>query len=137
VNLTSLDRHFYLAVTKECGRFLKKIVVVRPETILSWHRKLVQKKWNFERRHVGRPAVTDQIRNLVVEMKKANPKWGCQRIMGELKKLNLKTCKASVLKIIRESGLEHGLRERMINIGVDVWGFYPVPITEIEKMIAI
>lgn len=108
VRLSPWDRHFYLGLLRVPKRLLSRIVLVRPEIILGWHRKFVRRKWDHGRQgRVGRPRVTSEIQRLVIEMKEANSRWGAQRIMGELKKLGLKTCKASEppRKLRRLSGL--------------------------------
>src|SRR5437763_1699569 len=57
VVVTEVDRHFYLGVLNYSRRLLRLLVVIRPETVLSWHRCLVQRKWNYGNRKRGRPCV--------------------------------------------------------------------------------
>jgi transposase InsO family protein len=102
------DKEFYIALSRQSRNLFRRMVIIRPETILAWHRRLAKWKWSFKHRRLGRPPVTDEIRRLVIEMKHSNPRWGAQRIVGELRKLGLKTCKSSVAKILNDSGLGPG-----------------------------
>jgi len=113
VPLTEWDRRLYISLADGAKRLLRRAVIVTPETVLSWHRRLAAWKWNHGKQgRVGRPPVNDEIRNTVLAMKRANPRWGAQGIMGELRKLGLKSCKATVAKILREAGLGPKSRRR-------------------------
>jgi hypothetical protein len=59
---------------------------VRPETLLRWHQDLVRRRWSYPSRR-GRPAVTAELRALVVRLARENPTWGCRRVHGELCRL--------------------------------------------------
>src|SRR5215207_3232118 len=65
---------------------------VRPETLLHWHRELVRRKWAaFGRRQgPGRPPLGPDLRALILRLARENPRWGYQRIQGELLKLDQK-----------------------------------------------
>ena len=65
-------------------------------------------------RRPGRKPLSEEIRNLIIELKSLNPSWGGQRISDELKKVGIKASKKTVLKVLREEGLltpppHHGL----------------------------
>jgi putative transposase len=60
--------------------------IARPETLLSWHRRMKRKKWTFEPIKPGRPSKPDQTQKLVVRMAEENV-WGYRRIAGEMKKI--------------------------------------------------
>ncbi len=63
--------------------------LVKPETVLGWHRELVRRKWAAfgRRRGVGRPRLEENLRELILRMARENPGWGCVRISGELLKV--------------------------------------------------
>lgn len=77
--------------------------LVQPETLLSWHRNLVRRKWaSYSRRpRRGRPAVAEEVRRLVVLLARENPGWGYLRIKGELRKLGHQLSASSIKRILR------------------------------------
>jgi hypothetical protein len=62
--------------------------IVTPDTILRWPRRLIARRWTFERRRPGRPGSMKEIASLIVRMATENPTWGDTRIQGALKKLD-------------------------------------------------
>jgi hypothetical protein len=75
------------------------LAVVRPETVLRWHRAGFQSYWRWKsRRRPGRPAMSAEIRRLIRAMSVANPLWGAPRIHGELLKLGIDVGQTSVAK---------------------------------------
>jgi transposase InsO family protein len=73
--------------------------VVRPETILRWHRAGFRAYWRWKSRgQVGRPRVDRDLRDLVRRMSKENPLWGAPRIHGELLKLGFEVAQSTVSK---------------------------------------
>ena len=75
------------------------LAIVRPETVLRWHRAGFRSYWSWKsRRQPGRPAVPAEIRQLIREISIANPLWGAPRIHGELLKLGIDVGQTSVAK---------------------------------------
>jgi putative transposase len=75
------------------------LVIVKPETVIAWHRRGVRLWWNWKSRcRIGRPTVPANIRTLIRAMAQANPRWGTPRIHGELLKLGIDVCQATVAK---------------------------------------
>jgi transposase InsO family protein len=81
------------------------LVIVKPETVIGWHRKGFQLFWAWKVRHgqPGRPAVSKEIRQLIRKMSRENPLWGAPRIHGELLKLGIDIGESSVGKYIVRS----------------------------------
>lgn len=83
--LTTTDRVFLAAASRLVPRTIWTWFVVNPATLLEWHRRLVAKRWTYRSR-VGRRPISREIRALIVKMAQENPRWGYQRIVGELKR---------------------------------------------------
>ena len=80
------------------------IILVTPPTLLRWHRRLVARRWTYRGR-IGRPPAGGEIRQLVLRLARENPRWGYQRIVGELNGLGLTVSATTVKKILRQTGL--------------------------------
>jgi hypothetical protein len=72
------------------------MVLVKPATVVQWHRKGFRLYWRWRSRRPGRPKIGTEIRDLICGMSKANPLWGAPRIHGELLKLGIKISQATV-----------------------------------------
>ncbi len=81
--------------------------IVTPDTIMRWYRKLIAMKWDYSaRRGPGRPPVILLLRKLVVHMALENPRWGYDRIEGEIRKLGHRLSPTTVRNILRANGIE-------------------------------
>jgi putative transposase len=104
--LRRFDRLLLAAASRAMPRSIWSSFVVRPETLLRWHRELVRKKWTYRRKgHPGRPPIEPEVRDLIVRLGRENPRWGYQRIRGELMKLEIRISATTVRTIL----LRHGL----------------------------
>ena len=72
------------------------MVLVKPATLVEWHRKGFRLYWHRRSRRPGRPKTGTEIRDLIRRMSRANPLWGAPRIHGELLKLGIKVSQATV-----------------------------------------
>jgi transposase InsO family protein len=72
------------------------MVLVKPATVIDWHRKGFRLYWRRRSRHLGRPRMSREIRDLIRTMSQANPLWGAPRIHGELLKLGFDVSQATV-----------------------------------------
>ena len=99
------DRLFLAAATRLLPRGRWSCFIVRPATLLAWHRALVKRKWTYRRRRSGRPPLDEEICRLVVGMAKDNPRWGYVRIQGELRKLGLRLGATSIKRLLAREGL--------------------------------
>jgi hypothetical protein len=87
--------------------------IVRPDTLLRWHRELIVRKRTNPKRRPGRPAVHTEIRGLVVRMATENPSWGYTRIQGALKNLGHRVARTTVANILKEQGIPPSGRRPM------------------------
>jgi putative transposase len=74
--------------------------VVKPETAIAWHRKGFRLYWTWKVRRgkPGRPAVPQEVRDLIQMMSRNNPMWGAPRLHGELLKLGIEITEPTVAK---------------------------------------
>jgi len=80
------DNATRLTVVLLSGLFAWKqaLVIVRPETLVRWHRKGFQLFWRYKSKPLGRPRIPAELRELISEMARSNPTWGEERIAAEL-----------------------------------------------------
>jgi hypothetical protein len=73
---------------------------VKPETVIAWHRKGLRLYWTWHVRRgkPGRPALPQEVRDLIRRMSQNNPMWGAPRIHGELLKLGIEITEPTVAK---------------------------------------
>ena len=85
-----LDRLIFAGLYRLAPKVLGALAIVKPETVIKWHRAGFRSYWRWKsRRRGGRPTVAPEIRKLIREMSIANPLWGAPRIHGELLKLGV------------------------------------------------
>jgi transposase InsO family protein len=102
--LTWSDRLFLAAASRLLPRPRWRSFIVTPGTLLRWHRHLVAKRWTYACR-AGRPPLGREIRALVIRFARDNPRWGYQRIVGELKGLGMVVSATTVRTWLRAAGL--------------------------------
>jgi putative transposase len=91
------------------------VLLVTPATILRWHRRLVTRKWTQPRRQGGRPALAEQEVALVLRLARENPRWGYQRIQGELKKLGVLVSATTIRTVLLGNGLRPAPRPASVS----------------------
>ncbi|HVH86171.1 MAG TPA: integrase core domain-containing protein [Terriglobales bacterium] len=98
--LTSTDRLLWVSLSRIWRHWRSTLVLVKPETVLAWHRKGFRLFWTWKVRHgqPGRPTVSRETRDLIRRMCRENPTWGAPRIHGELLKLGIDIGQSSVTK---------------------------------------
>jgi transposase InsO family protein len=99
------DRALLAAASRALPSERWRSFLVRPETLLRWHRDLVAGKWTRRHRRPGRPAIDPETRNLVLRLARENPRWGYRRIQGELLGLGTHLSATSIATILRRAGL--------------------------------
>jgi transposase InsO family protein len=106
VSLRAADRLLWVLLSRIWKQWRSALVVVKPETVIAWHRKGFRLYWRWKSRagKCGRPCVSRETRELIRQMSKANPLWGAPRIHGELLKLGIEVSQATVAKYMSRQG---------------------------------
>jgi hypothetical protein len=96
---SAMDRLIFAGLYRLSPIVLNALAVLKPETVIKWHRAGFRSYWRWKsRRRGGRPTVPPEVRKLIREMSIANPLWGAPRIHGELLKLGIDIGQTSVAK---------------------------------------
>src|SRR4249920_1615379 len=98
--LSSLDRLLWVLLYRIWPQVIDAMVLVKPVTVVEWHRGGFRLYWRWRSRAPGRPKISPDIRDLIRQMSRANPLWGAPRIHGELLKLGIDLGETSVGKYI-------------------------------------
>src|SRR5580700_665506 len=99
IRLAKTDRWLWVVLSRIWTGWRTALVVVKPETVIAWHRQGFRLWWTWKsRRRMGRPTVPPDARTLIRTMSQANPRWGAPRIHGELRKLGIDVCETTVAK---------------------------------------
>jgi putative transposase len=99
------DRVLLAAASRMLPRERWRTFLVRPETLLRWHRGLVARKWTRPHRRPGRPALDPKVRHLILRLAKENPRWGLMRIKGELQGLGIRVSATAIAMLLRSHGV--------------------------------
>ena len=90
LTFTSIDRLVFAGLYRLAPGMLDALVIVKPETVIRWHRAGFRAYWRWKSRpRSGRPKTPLEIRQLIREISLANPLWGAPRLHGELLKLSM------------------------------------------------
>ena len=99
VHFTNSDRLFLIQLYRWFPSVLKVITIIRPETVVRWHRAGFRRYWRWKSRSLGgRPQIAADLRALIRRMSVDNPLWGAPRIHGELLKLGFEVAQSSIAK---------------------------------------
>src|ERR1700676_3529013 len=99
VKLANSDRWFFIQLYRWFPSILKVLTVIRPETLVRWHRAGFRSYWRWKSRSLGgRPQIDSDLRALIRRMSAENSLWGAPRIHGELLKLGFEVAQSSVAK---------------------------------------
>jgi len=99
IPITNSDRIFWVFISKIWSKWKSALIIVNPETVLSWHRKGFKLFWRLKsRKKAGRPKIDAEIRQLIRKMSRENPKWGVPHIKSELALLGYDVAESTVAK---------------------------------------
>jgi transposase InsO family protein len=99
------DRLLLAALSRVLARRSWAVFLVRPETLLRWHRRLVARHWTYRHNRPGRPPIDGEVRELILRSARENNGWGYLRIVGELRKLGIEVSATLVRNVLRAAGV--------------------------------
>ena len=105
LTFTSIDRLVFAGLYRLAPGVLDALKIVRPETVIRWHRAGFRAYWRWKSRpRSGRPKTPLEIRQLIREISLANPLWGAPRIHGELLMLGFDVVQSTVSRYMVRAG---------------------------------
>src|SRR5271167_2620264 len=125
VRLTNGDRLLLTLLYRWFPLILKAITIIRPETLVRWHRAGFRRYWRWKSQSLGgRPQIDAGLRALIRQISVDNPLWGAPRIHGELLKLGFEVAESSIAKyMVRQRGRpSQGWRTFLRNHAPDIVG---------------
>src|ERR1700723_1040506 len=122
VRLTNHDRWFFIQLYRWFPSILQVLTIIRPETLVRWHRAGFRSYWRWKSRPQGGRPLHTELRALIRRMSVENPLWGAPRIHGELLKLGFEVAQSSVAKYMvkRRGPPSQGWRTFMHNHAPDI-----------------
>jgi hypothetical protein len=96
------DRLFWVWLSMTWKNWRRALIIIKPETVVSWHRKGFRLFWTWlsRRKGIGRPQASRELGDLIRKIAAANPLWGAPRIHGELLKLGIVVSERTVSRLI-------------------------------------
>ncbi len=102
--LRDADRRFWVLTCQGFSGWRRSLIVVKPDTVVSWHRKAWKAYWRWRSRRfagTGRRKIDPKLRELIRRMARENPLWGQRRIQAELARLGFSVCARTVARYMR------------------------------------
>src|SRR6266516_3292318 len=103
--LEPADRALLAAVSRVLPRDRWSCFLVTPDTLRRWHRRLVAGAWTYPHRQTGRPPLDQEVQQLIIRLATENPRWGYQRLKGELLRLGVRVSATAIRSTLRRHGL--------------------------------
>jgi putative transposase len=105
--LEPADRALLGALSRALPRERWSCFLVKPDTLLRWHLRLVAGAWTYPHRQTGRPPpLNPAVQQLIVRLAKENQRWGYQRIKGELQRLGVHVSATAIRTTLGHHGLD-------------------------------
>jgi len=102
--LRDADRRFWVLACHWFSRWRRSLIVVKPDTVVSWHRNGWKAYWRWRSRRpagTGRRKIDPELRELIRRMARENPLWGQRRIQAEMARLGFRVCARTVARYMQ------------------------------------
>jgi putative transposase len=110
---TSPVDRFVFSKLARCFDWRNALMIVKPATLIGWHRSAFRLFWRWKSQPVGRPRLKVEVRNLIGRLAAENPTWGAKRIADELLlKLQIRLSPRTVAKYSKQPPRPHGSRDQ-------------------------
>ena len=131
--ITQLDRVFWVALFRFWPRWKHSLVIVKPDTVVRWHRRGFKLYWRWiSRKGPGRPSLPTEVRELMKRFALDNS-WGARKIHAELGKLGFTVSLATVSRYMPRQPCDKGKQQRWMTFlrnhrdGITAMDFFVVP----------
>ena len=101
--IKNCDRIFWIWMSRFWNDWRSSLIVVKPPTVIGWHKKGFKAYWKWKSRRIGRPTIDWELIKLIRRIQKENSTWSAQRIQGELTKLGYAVCDNTVARYMTKS----------------------------------
>ncbi len=133
---TQSDRLWLVLLVSRLQHWKDTLLILKPETLLRWHRQGFRLFWKFKSRNRGgRPRLSADTITLIQQMAKDNRLWGAERIHGELLKLGIKVATATIQKYMRSARPSRAASQTwsifLHNHAKDVWACDFLPVIDL------
>jgi hypothetical protein len=112
--IKNTDRIFWIWLSRIWNDWRSSLIIVKPPTVIGWHKKGFKLYWKWNSRRVGRLTINWELIKLIRKLQKDNSTWTAQRIQGELVKLGLDVSDNTVAKYLRKSKPDDSKRQRWL-----------------------
>ena len=112
--IKNTDRIFWGWLSRIWSDWRSSLIIVKPPTVIGWHKKGFKLYWKRKSRRVGRPNIDWKLIKLIRKLQRENATWTAQRIQGELVKLGLDVSDNTVAKYLRKPISDNGKRQRWL-----------------------
>ena len=112
--IKNIDRIFWVWLSRIWDHWRSSLIIVKPPTVIGWHKKGFNLYWKWKSGRVGRPTIDWELIKLIRRLQKDNSTWSAQRIQGELTKLGYDVCDNTVEKYMRKPISDDGKRQRWL-----------------------
>ena len=139
--LRARDKLVWVLARRLCTGWRQHLVIVRPETVVRWHRQAWRLFWRGRSRtRLGRPRLSAETCELIAAMSRENPLWGSERIRGELLKLGIVASNRSVRRYRRRGPVRppsESWRTFLVNHRPEIWAadLFTVPEAHIQDAV--